>query len=161
MPSAKKTWAEKMKANPPHQVILEKDFAGVPKGSKLHISSPAEIATELKTIAPGSIISIQELRRRLAEKNRSDATCPVSTSIFLRTVAEYTWEEFNRTGSTQIGTVIPNPSSLVRQRMINVGKRTRTVLHIGPKLSKTHCPVGTESRGSQRFPIFPKWHPQR
>ena len=43
MPSAKKTWAEKMKAKPPHQVILEKDFAGVPKGSKLHISSPAEI----------------------------------------------------------------------------------------------------------------------
>jgi hypothetical protein len=37
----------------------------------------------------------------LAEKNRSDATCPVSTSIFIRTVAEYTWEEFNRTGSTQ------------------------------------------------------------
>ena len=101
MPSAKKTWAEKMKAKPPHQVILEKNFAGIPKGSKLHISSPAEIATELRTIAPGSIISIQELRRRLAEKNRSDATCPVSTSIFLRTVAEYTWEEFNRTGSTQ------------------------------------------------------------
>jgi hypothetical protein len=100
MPSAKKTWAEKMKAKPPHQVILEKDFAGIPKGSKLHISSPAEIVAELKTIAPGSIISIQELRRRLAEKNSSDATCPVSTSIFLRTVAEYTWEEFNRTGST-------------------------------------------------------------
>jgi hypothetical protein len=37
----------------------------------------------------------------LAEKNHSDATCSVSTSIFLRTVAEYTWEEFNRTGSTQ------------------------------------------------------------
>ena len=100
MPSAKKTWAEKMKAKPPHQVILEKDFAGVPKGSKLHISSPAEISAELKTIAPGSMISIQALRCRLAEKNRSDATCPVSTSIFLRTVAEYAWEEFNRTGST-------------------------------------------------------------
>ena len=100
MPSAKKTWTEKMKTKPPHQVILEKDFAGVPKGSKLHISSPTEIVAELKIIAPGSIISIQELRRRLAEKNHSDATCPVSTSIFLRTVAEYTWEEFNRTGST-------------------------------------------------------------
>ena len=100
MPSAKKTWTEKMKTKPPHQVILEKDFAGVPKGSKLHISSPAEIVAELKTIAPGAIISIQELRCRLAEKNHSDATCPVSTSIFLRTVAEYTWEEFSRTGST-------------------------------------------------------------
>jgi len=37
----------------------------------------------------------------LAEKNNCDATCPVSTSFFLRIVAEHTWEEFSRTGSTQ------------------------------------------------------------
>jgi len=101
MPRARKTWTEKMKAKPPHHVILEKDFAGIPKGSKLHISCPVEVAEELKDIAPGSIISIQAFRRRLAEKNNCDATCPVSTSIFLRIVAEHTWEEFSRTGSTE------------------------------------------------------------
>ena len=101
MPRAKKTWAEKMKAKPPHHVILEKDFAGIPKGSKLHISSPEEIAAELKTIPLGSIMSIQAFRRILAEKNKCDATCPVSTSIFLRIVAEYTWEEFNSSSSIQ------------------------------------------------------------
>jgi hypothetical protein len=101
MPRAKKTWAEKMKAKPPHQVILDKDFAGIPKGSKLHISCPLEVAEELKSITPGSIISIQAFRRKLAEKNNCDATCPVSTSLFLRIVAEHTWEEFNQTGSTK------------------------------------------------------------
>ena len=101
MPRAKKTWTEKMQAKPPHYVILDKDFAGVPKGAKLHISSPVEIAAELKTIPPGSILSIQAFRRRLAEKNKCDATCPVSTSIFLRIVAEHTWEEFNSSSSTQ------------------------------------------------------------
>ncbi len=101
MPSAKKTWAEKMRAKPTHHVVLDKDFAGIPKGAKLHISSPLEIAAELKTIPPGSILSIQAFRRRLAEKNKCDATCPVSTSIFLRIVSEYTWEEFNRSSSTQ------------------------------------------------------------
>jgi hypothetical protein len=101
MPRAKKTWGEKMKAKPPHHVILVKDFAGIPKGSKLHISSPEEIAAELKTIPLGSIMSIQAFRRRLAEKNKCDATCPVSTSIFLRIVAEYTWEEFNSSSSIQ------------------------------------------------------------
>jgi len=101
MPSTKKTWAEKMKAKPPHHVILEKDFAGIPKGSKLHISSPLEIAAELKAIPAGSTMSIQAFRHRLAEKNKCDATCPVSTSIFLRVVAEYSWEEFNRSNSTQ------------------------------------------------------------
>ena len=101
MPRAKKTWAEKMKAKPPHHVVLDKDFAGIPKGAKLHISSPEEIAAELKTIPPGSFMSIQAFRRRLAEKNKCDATCPVSTSIFLRIVAEHTWEEFNSSSSTQ------------------------------------------------------------
>ena len=99
MPRAKKTWAEKMKAKPPHHVVLDKDFAGIPKGAKLHISSPEEIAAELKTIPPGSFMSIQAFRRRLAEKNKCD--CPVSTSIFLRIVAEHTWEEFNSSSSKQ------------------------------------------------------------
>ena len=101
MPRAKKTWGEKMNTKPPHQVILEKDFAGIPKGSKLHISSPVEVAAELKKIPPGSTMSVQAFRRKLAEKNKCDATCPVSTSIFLKTVAEHAWEEYNRTGSTQ------------------------------------------------------------
>jgi hypothetical protein len=82
-------------------VILEKDFAGIPKGSKLHIPCPVEVAAELKTIAPGSTMSIQAFRRKLAVKNNCDATCPVSTSLFLRIVAEYSWEEFSRTGSTR------------------------------------------------------------
>ncbi|NBS76464.1 MAG: hypothetical protein EBT28_03290 [Betaproteobacteria bacterium] len=80
MPRARKTWAEKMQAKPPHHVFLDKDFAGIPKGSKLHISSPVEVAED---------------------KNNCDATCPVSTSIFLRIVAEHSWEEFSRTGSTK------------------------------------------------------------
>ena len=101
MPRAKKTWAEKMKAKPPHHVIIDKDFAGIPKGSKLHISSPEEIASELKNIAPGSFMSIQAFRHRLAQKNHCDATCPVSTSIFLRIVAEYTWEEFNSSSTSK------------------------------------------------------------
>ena len=101
MPRAKKSWGEKMKTKPPHHVILEKDFAGIPKGSKLHISSPVEVAAELKTITPGSTLSIQAFRRRLADKNKCDATCPVSTSFFLKIVAEHAWEEYGRTGSTQ------------------------------------------------------------
>jgi hypothetical protein len=101
MPRAKKTWGEKMNAKPPHHVILEKDFAGIPKGAKLLISCPVEIAAELKTITPGSTMSIQAFRRKLAAKNNCDATCPVSTSIFLRIVTEHAWEEYGRTGSTR------------------------------------------------------------
>ena len=83
MPRAKKTWGEKMKAKPPHDVILEKDFAGIPKGSKLHISCPVKVAAELKTIAPGSTMSIQAFRRQLAARNNCDATCPVTLLLVL------------------------------------------------------------------------------
>lgn len=95
MPRAKKSWSEKMKAKPPHCVVLEKDFAGVKQGSTLHISSPLEIAAELKKIPPGTTLSIQQFRRNIAKVQNCDATCPVSTSLFLRIVAEHAWEEFN------------------------------------------------------------------
>ncbi len=93
MPRPKKTWGEKMKTKPPHHVILDKDFTGISNGSSLHISCPIEVAAELKTITPGCAMSIQASRRRLAEKNNCDATCPVSTSLFLRIVAEHSSEE--------------------------------------------------------------------
>jgi hypothetical protein len=95
MPRAKKAWSEKMTAKPPHHVVLEKDFAGVKAGSTLHISSPQQIAAELKKIPPGTTLSIQQFRRNIAKMQKCDATCPVSTSLFLRIVAEHAWEQFN------------------------------------------------------------------
>ena len=93
MPRPKKTWKEKMATKPPHHVVLEKDFAGIPSGSKLHISSPQEIADELRKIPLGQTVSLQQFRKNMAHAQDSDATCPVSTSLFLRIVAEYAWEQ--------------------------------------------------------------------
>jgi hypothetical protein len=94
MPSKPKTWKQKMAAKPPHTVTLDKDFAGVPAGSKLLISCPLELAEYLKTkVPPGKTLEIQQLRRELAAAHGADAACPVSTSIFLRTVAEAAWDE--------------------------------------------------------------------
>ncbi len=94
MPRKPKTWQQKMLAQPPHAVRLDKDFAGVPAGSQLLISSPQEIAAYLRTkTRPGQFLSVQELRRALAREHGADATCPVSTSIFLRTVSEAAWEQ--------------------------------------------------------------------
>ncbi len=93
MPKAPKTWQQKMQAKPPHVVTLDKDFAGVPAGSRLLISSPLELDAFLREhTRPGEFLSIQELRRQLARKHATDAACPVSTSIFLRTVSEAAWD---------------------------------------------------------------------
>ena len=96
MPRAKKTWAEKMRAKPPYHVILEKNFAGIPKGSKLHISCPFEIAAELKTITPGSIITTQTFRHRLAEKNNcGDGEPPQNKEEWNELIAEIVEDYFN------------------------------------------------------------------
>jgi hypothetical protein len=73
---------------------LDKDFAGVPAGSRLLISSPGELEEYLRKQVPvGTTKAIQQVRRELAVLHQADATCPVSTSIFLRTVAEVAWDE--------------------------------------------------------------------
>jgi hypothetical protein len=94
VPRAAKTWADKKRAKPPHTVTLDKDFAGVPAGSRLLISCPMELEDYLKTHVPyGTTKEIQQVRRELAALHGADATCPVSTAIFLRTVAEAAWDE--------------------------------------------------------------------
>lgn len=93
MPSKPKSWRDKMKAKPPHVVVLERDFAGVPAGSRLLISNPVEIEDYLRTqVPPGETRAIQQMRRELARLHGADAACPVSTAIFLRTVAEVAWD---------------------------------------------------------------------
>ncbi len=87
-----------MATKPPHAVVLEKDFAGVKSGSHLHISSPQEIAEALRNIPFGETVSLQQFRKNIALRQRCDATCPVSTSLFLRIVAEFAWEEHNERG---------------------------------------------------------------
>jgi hypothetical protein len=94
VPRAAKTWADKKRAKPTHTVTLDKDFAGVPAGSRLLISCPMELEDYLKTHVPyGTTKEIQQVRRELASLHGADATCPVSTAIFLRTVAEAAWDE--------------------------------------------------------------------
>jgi hypothetical protein len=94
VPRASKTWAEKRQAKPPHMVKLDKDFAGVPAGSRLLISCPIELEDYLrKQVSVGTTKEIQQVRRELAALHGADACCPVSTAIFLRTVAEAAWDE--------------------------------------------------------------------
>jgi len=94
MPSRPKTWQDKIQARPPHTVVMDKAFAGVPAGARLLISCPLEVDHYLRTqVPPGETRAIQQMRRELARLHGADAACPVSTAIFLRTVAEAAWDQ--------------------------------------------------------------------
>ena len=94
MASKKKSWVEKRDCGKaPHVTIIDKAFAGIPAGSKLLISSPLEIDEFVRKIPKGQHIDPLDMRKELAKRHKADATCPVSTGIFLRIVAEAAIEE--------------------------------------------------------------------
>jgi hypothetical protein len=96
MAAKKKTWKEKLvSAKPAHVTVLEKAFGGVPAGAKLAISDPQDIAKLLAKTKPGETLSVTDLRAKIAKQMKADAACPVSTSIFLRIVAEAALEDLD------------------------------------------------------------------
>lgn len=88
------TWKTRVaKAKAAHVVVIESDFAGIRAGSRLLIASPDILVRYLMQIPSGETRTIQRLRNELARRHRADATCPVTTAIYLRAVAEAAWED--------------------------------------------------------------------
>ncbi len=72
----------------PKIVMLDKDFAGVRKGQMLFVATPQIVADYIRAIPFGETRSIDFMRRDLARRRKCDASCPVSTAIFIRLAAE-------------------------------------------------------------------------
>lgn len=91
----KKTWLEKLtESKQPHIVKLEKAFAGIPANSNLLIPSPLLIDQYIQNIAHGKQSDSKTMRTDLALEFNADNTCPVTTGIFLRIVAEANYEKW-------------------------------------------------------------------
>ena len=80
-------------AKPATRVVLETDFAGIRAGSTLFIATPGLIANYIARIPAGECREIRRLRNELARRHEADATCPVTTAIYLRVVAEAAWDD--------------------------------------------------------------------
>lgn len=86
-------------------MTIESDFAGIRAGSKLYIATPEIIARYVGKVPYGETRSIERLRNELARRNRADATCPVTTAIFLRVVCEAAWDDLQ--DGTPLESVVP------------------------------------------------------
>lgn len=94
--AARKTWNHRFEAKRyPKRVTLEAEFAGIPAGSTLFVGTPQILQTYIHKIPNGETRTLQRLRRDIARANRCAAMCPVSTSIFLRILAEAAWDELH------------------------------------------------------------------
>ena len=76
-------------------VVLDNDFAGIKAGKLLFVGTPQIVNKYIKKIPFGETRTIMRLRNELARKWKADATCPVSTSIFIRIAAQAAIDELN------------------------------------------------------------------
>jgi hypothetical protein len=88
-----KSWQEKFEAKKEPKIkVLESDFADIKKGESMLISTPQEIVEHINKIPAEKNADIAQLRKDLAKKHKADKTCPVTTGIFLRIIAERSLE---------------------------------------------------------------------
>lgn len=112
------------KAKPAHVVTTEADFAGIRAGSKLLIASPEILARYLMAIPIGETRNLVRLRNELARRHHADATCPVTTAIYLRVIAESAWED--------LSAGVPRDSIPPFWRVIDPGSPIAKRLSFGP-----------------------------
>ena len=96
----KKTWLDKLnESKEPFTVKLAKSFAGIPAESILLIPSPKLIDEYIRQIGYGKRVDSKTMRNDLAVEHRAEFTCPLTTGIFLRIVAEANYEKFQHGAS--------------------------------------------------------------
>jgi hypothetical protein len=90
----KKTWLEKLdEKKEPLVKRIDINFADMTAGSRMLIATPKIIEDYIKEVAYGKQIDPLTLRKDLAIEHNADTTCPVTTGIFLRIVAEANYEK--------------------------------------------------------------------
>ena len=91
---AKKTACEKLAAKKQiKKVVMDKAWGGMKPGDKMLVATPLMVDAHVRSIPPGKTETLPELRDALAEAEACSGTCPLSTSIFVRMVAEAALED--------------------------------------------------------------------
>lgn len=98
-----KSAAERLRESKPEKrVVLDKDFAGVKAGLTLFVANPKIVDQYIRDIPTGQSRTIVQMRRALAQSRNADATCPVSTAIFLRIAAQAAIDEMEDGCETEL-----------------------------------------------------------
>lgn len=84
------------------------------------IASPAAVDAYLREIPAGTTRTVRVLRDDLAAAHDAEHTCPLTTGIFLRIVAEAAWEQIQ--AGSPVGDVAPfwrvlDPDSILAQKL--------------------------------------------
>jgi hypothetical protein len=74
--------------------VLDKKFADIPAGASMLIATPEIVEAYIRNIPKGTHTDMQQMRKDLAAEYNAEYTCPLTSGIFLRIVAEAAYEEY-------------------------------------------------------------------
>lgn len=95
--ATKKTWLDKLnEKKEPQTKRADISFADIPKGSVMFIATPKLIDQYIREIGYGKNVDTKTLRKDLALQHNADNTCPITTGIFLKIVAEANYEKLQQ-----------------------------------------------------------------
>ena len=101
---SRKSWREKLE-NPPKG--LPKVVSGPPKwekrfgGRRVLVPTPLLVDELIRKVPNRKLVTVKQIRERLAKDFKAESTCPLTTGIHIRIVAE-TAEEDLRMGKERI-----------------------------------------------------------
>src|SRR5215208_2041315 len=93
----RKTWQEKL--NIDRKPVVEKadnGFAGIQAGQVMLIPTPILVDSYIRQIPKGKHVDMITIRKDLAAEYHAEVTCPLTTGIFVRIVAEAAWEQYSK-----------------------------------------------------------------
>lgn len=80
----KKSWREKLADSRELPKVVALDAAAAKRwgGRTLAIPAPRDVDALMRTVPPGRVTTINELRAAVAKQHRAAAGCPITTGIF-------------------------------------------------------------------------------
>ncbi|MEO1564478.1 MAG: hypothetical protein AAFR98_13675 [Pseudomonadota bacterium] len=91
---AKKTAREKLAIDKPiKKVVMDKAWAGMQAGETMLVATPLMVDAYIRNIPLGETKTIPDMRDAFATAEACAGTCPMSTAIFVRMVAEAALED--------------------------------------------------------------------
>lgn len=92
--NSRKSWRSKME-NPNLPKIVEIPARMHKKWGtgKMLLPHPSEVEAYIRSVPKGSVVTVSQIRRALAEQHNTDIACPLLTGIFVRITAEAAEED--------------------------------------------------------------------
>ena len=96
------SWREKMEnPNLPKVVKVPPNWRKRFGDATMLVPHPRDVEAAIRAVPRGRLITVKQIREYLAAKYQADVTCPLTTGIFIRIVAEAAEEEA-RAGKARI-----------------------------------------------------------